>query len=157
MDETSVSPRARQDEPRAYCRQSVVVLRRSGLFIALIVGVAGAACSPARPAASVAASSSDRYTLTEAELQSAQDRTLYETIQRLRPTVLRSRQVQSTSTPNPEPVHVFVNGQRAEGLETLRLFSPAIVKEVRFYEPHQANVRFGTGHHGGLIEVTLRR
>jgi hypothetical protein len=133
------------------------MLRRSRLFIALIAGVAAAACSPARSAPPVAAPGGDRYALTEAELQSAQDRNLYDAIQRLRPTFLRSRQVRSSSTPNPEPVHVFVDGTRAEGLETLKLFSPAIVREVHFYEPHQANVRFGTGHHGGLIEVILRR
>jgi hypothetical protein len=157
MDAASLSPSAQRVAPRAHRRQFVVMLRQSCFFIALVAGVAGAACSPARSAPPVAAPAGDRYTLTEAELQSAQDRNLYEAIQRLRPTFLRSRQVRSSSTPNPEPVHVFVDGTRAEGLETLKLFSPAIVREVRFYEPHQANVRFGTGHHGGLIEVILRR
>jgi hypothetical protein len=161
MDATSLRSPARQDASRAHRHQFVVVLRQSGFLVTLMAGVIGAGCSPARPAPSAApsaaASSGDRYTLTEAELQTAQDRTLYETIERLRPTFLRSRQVASSSTPIPEPVHVVVDGNLAAGLETLRLFSPAIVKQVRFYEPHQANVRFGTGHHGGLIEVILRR
>jgi hypothetical protein len=93
--------------------------------------------------------------LTEAELQAARDLTLYDAIQRLRPSFLRSRQARTTSTLNPEPVHVFVGGARAEGLAALRLFTPKQVKEVRFYEPNEANVRFGTGHSGGLIDVTL--
>lgn len=95
------------------------------------------------------------FVITEAELQAAQDRTLFELIQRIRPTFLRSRQVQTTTTTNPEPVHVYVDGQRTEGLDVLRRFSPQLVHEVRFYEPQEANVRFGTGHHGGLIAVTL--
>lgn len=93
--------------------------------------------------------------ISESELQAATERTLYEVIQRQRPTFFRSRQVRSNTTPNPEPVHVFVDGTRVEGIESLRLFSPQNVKEVRFYEPSEANVRFGTGHHGGLISVTL--
>ena len=95
--------------------------------------------------------------LTESDLQSATERTLYETIQRLRPSFYRSRQVRSTSTPNPEPVHVYIDGTKAEGLDALRLLTPSMAKEVRFYEPQDANVRFGTGHHGGLIAVTLNR
>lgn len=94
--------------------------------------------------------------LTENELQAAKDVTVYQTIERLRPSFFRSRQVRSSSMPNPEPVHVYVDGSRTiEGFNILTQFTPQQVKEVRFYEPHEANVRFGTGHHGGLLAVTL--
>ena len=116
------------------------------------------ACASASGSAAQSASTTgNRYLITEAELQAATERTLYEMIQRQRPTFLRSRQVRSNTTPVPEPVHVFVDGTRVEGVESLRLFIPKNVKEVRFYEPSEANVRFGTGHHGGLISVTLVR
>jgi hypothetical protein len=122
----------------------------------LLAGSALSACSSSQPGATTRPTTSGgHYLLTEAELQASTDLTLYDAIQRLRPTFLRSRQVMSTSTPNPEPVHVFIDGTRAEGLYTLRMFTPKVVKEVRFYEPADANIRFGTGHHGGLIAVTL--
>lgn len=134
-------------------------MTRTSSVIAAAVLLAGAllpGCSSTQPGAQPRpAVVSGHDLLTDAELQAAKDRTLYETIQRLRPTFLRSRQVRSTSTPNPEPVHVFIDGTRAEGLDALKLFTPQLVKEVRFYEPYQANTRFGTGHHGGLIAVTL--
>lgn len=126
------------------------------LTIVILAGVALAACSSTqRGEATRPAVRGSHNLLTEAELQAATERTLYEMIQRQRPTFFRSRQVRSSTTRVPEPVHVFVDGTRVEGLESLRLFNPRNVKEVRFYEPHEANVRFGTGHHGGLISITL--
>ena len=106
-------------------------------------------------AARTAAVPSGHNVLSRVELQAARERNLLEAIQRLRPAFLRSRAVRTTRTPVPEPVHVYVNGARAEGLDVLKLFSPQSVVEVRFYEPNDANVRFGLGHNGGLIAVTL--
>lgn len=125
----------------------------------MLVAAAGAlaACSGQTATTRPVQASGGHSMLTEAELVAAHDRNLYDTIQRLRPSFLRSRQVQSNTTQVPEPVHVFVDGTRTEGLFTLRMFLPGNVKEVRFYEPHQANVKFGTGHHGGLIEVILKQ
>ena len=128
--------------------------RLAGLAVALLGATMLSGCASASGSATQSASGG-RYVITEAELQAATERTLYEMVQRQRPTFLRSRQVRSNTTPVPEPVHVFVDGTRVEGLESLRLFIPKNVKEVRFYEPSEANVRFGTGHHGGLIAVTL--
>jgi hypothetical protein len=131
-------------------------LRIGTLFALCATAVAAAACghvqSPS-PAASQPSVGSHNV-LMESDLKGAFDRSLYDTVQRLRPMFLRSRQVASPST-HPEPVHVFIDGAKAEGLEALKLIAPRAVKEVRFYEPQDANVRFGTGHHGGLIAVTL--
>lgn len=132
--------------------------RFASLAVALLAATTVSACSSTAAGSatqSAVTTSGGRYMISESELQAATERTLYEVIQRQRPTFFRSRQVRSNTTPNPEPVHVFVDGTRVEGIESLRLFSPQNVKEVRFYEPSEANVRFGTGHHGGLISVTL--
>jgi hypothetical protein len=131
--------------------------RIGSLAVAILAAMTVPACSSTAGGSATQSgnSSGGRYMLTESELQAATERTLYEVIQRQRPTFFRSRQVRSNTTPNPEPVHVFVDGTRVEGVESLKLFTPRNVKEVRFYEPHEANVRFGTGHHGGLISVTL--
>jgi hypothetical protein len=128
--------------------------RLAGLALAALTAATLSACASASGSATPSATGG-RYVITEAELQAATERTVYEMIQRQRPTFFRSRQVRSNTTPVPEPVHVFVDGTRVEGVESLRLFTPKNVKEVRFYEPSEANVRFGTGHHGGLIAVTL--
>jgi hypothetical protein len=128
--------------------------------VAVAVLLAGAflpGCSSTQPGTQTRpAAVGSHNVLTEAELKTVKDLTVYETVQRLRPNFFRSRQVRSSSTPNPEPVHVFVDGSRtADGVEILRHFTPQQVKEMRFYEPHEANVRFGTGHHGGVLALTL--
>ena len=51
---------------------------------------------------------------------------------------------------------VFVDGGRTEGLDVLRTIRTSNVKELRFYEPAEANAKFGTGHNGGLIEVLMK-
>ncbi len=125
----------------------------SASFVALVVALGCGHVQSANPVASPQSVGTHNM-LGERDLQSAFDRSLYDTIQRLRPMFLRSRQVATPST-SPEPVHVFIDGAKADGLEALKLIAPRSVKEVRFYEPQDANVRFGTGHHGGLIAVML--
>ena len=125
----------------------------STLFVALVAALGCGHVQSANPVTSQQSVGTHNM-LGESDLQSAFDRSLYDTIQRLRPMFLRSRQVATPST-SPEPVHVFIDGAKADGLEALKLIAPRAVKEVRFYEPQDANVRFGTGHHGGLIAVTL--
>jgi hypothetical protein len=53
-------------------------------------------------------------------------------------------------------VHVFVDGGRTEGVEVLRTIRAGAVRELRFYEPDQANTKFGTGNNGGVIAVTMK-
>jgi hypothetical protein len=123
-------------------------------FVTLVAAALAAACAQGTSTARQQSTGMHNL-ITQEELSRSTERTLYDAIQHLRPTFYRSRQVRTNSTPNPEPVHVFIDGTRAEGLETLKQFSPGMVQEVRFYEPQDANIRFGTGHHGGLIAVTM--
>ena len=117
---------------------------------AAAVIVAGCASGGAAGASSPPAGS--RYVVTPQELASNSDRSLYELLQQLHPAFLRSRDVSSVH----QPVDVYVDGARTEGVEQLRQIRASSVKEVRFYEPADANLRFGTGHNGGLIAVTLK-
>lgn len=105
----------------------------------------GASATASQPAGS-------RYIVTPQELASNSDRTLYDLLERLHPAFLRSRDVSSTN----QPVDVYVDGGRTEGLDALRRINASQVKEVRFYEPADANLRFGNGHNGGLIAVTMK-
>ena len=105
----------------------------------------GASATSSQPAGS-------RYIVTPQELASNSDRTLYDLLERLHPAFLRSRVVSSTN----QPVDVYVDGGRTEGLDALRRINASQVKEVRFYEPADANLRFGNGHNGGLIAVTMK-
>jgi len=115
----------------------------------------GAGC--ASSGASATSKTSARYVVTQADLVNVSDRSVYDALQQLRPTFLRSRDIQTTSHQDITPVAVFVDGGRTEGIDVLRSIRASNVKELRFYEPAEANAKFGTGHNGGLIEVVMQK
>ncbi|HKW49600.1 MAG TPA: hypothetical protein VJN70_19240 [Gemmatimonadaceae bacterium] len=116
----------------------------------------GCASSPSGNSGAVTPAGSSRYVVTEAELANVGDRSVYDALLQLKPAFLRSRDTQTTSHQEVTPVHVFVDGGRTEGLDALRTIRANTVKELRFYEPEQANTRFGTGNNGGVIAVTMK-
>jgi hypothetical protein len=115
----------------------------------------GAGCASSGGGASATSRTTARYVVTQTELVNVSDRSVYEALQQLRPTFLRSRDIQTTSHQEITPVAVFVDGGQTEGLDVLRTIRASTVKELRFYEPAEANTKFGTGHNGGLIEVVM--
>ena len=140
-------------------------MHRTRILITLIsaaVLVAGCASggktATTATAANVArgATGASRYLVTEEELANVGDRSAYEALLQLRPSFLHSRDTQTSRNPIPAPVDVFVDGGRTEGVEALKSIRASTVKEMRFYEPQDANTKFGTGHNGGVIAVRLK-
>ena len=130
-------------------------MRRMGMLITLSsVALLSAGCASAGSSAPQASGS--RYLVTEEELLNVGDRSAYDALVQLRPTFLRTRDPQTPSHPTSTPVAVFVNGGRTEGIDALRSIRASTVREMRFYEPAEANTHFGTGHNGGVIAVTLK-
>jgi hypothetical protein len=126
------------------------------LIVVACGAVLATSCASSGRSGTNAAPTVSRYVVTEAELATVGDRSAYEALQQLRPTFLRSRDPQTSSHPMSTPIAVFVNGGRTEGVDALRSIRASTVKEMRFYEPQDANTKFGTGHNGGAIEVTLK-
>ena len=140
-------------------------MRRTRMLITLIsAALIGTGCASGGSSASTAAVASaarvptgaSRYLVTQDELAGVGDRSAYEALQQLRPAFLHSRDTQTSSNPVPAAIDVFVDGGRTEGLDALRNIRASTVKEMRFYEPQDANTKFGTGHNGGVIAVVLK-
>ena len=140
-------------------------MHRTRILITLVsAAVMGSGCASGGKTASTAASATatrgtagaSRYLVTEDELVNLGDRSAYEALQQLRPSFLHSRDTQTSRNPIPAPVDVFVDGGRTEGLDALKGIRASTVKEMRFYEPQDANTKFGTGHNGGVIAVVLK-
>jgi hypothetical protein len=125
-------------------------------LLIILACAAGLSAGCASSSSSAAQAGGSRYVVTEEELLNFGDRSAYEALQQLRPSFLRSRDPQTPTHTNPTPIAVFVDGGRTEGVDALRTIRASTVKEMRFYEPPEANTRFGTGHNGGVIAVTLR-
>jgi hypothetical protein len=134
------------------------------LITLISAALLGAGCASGGSAASTAAAASagrgptsaSRYLVTEGDLVTFGDRSAFEALQQLRPSFLHSRDTQTSSNPIPAPVDVFIDGGRTEGVDALKNLRASTVKEMRFYEPQDANTKFGTGHNGGVIAVILK-
>ena len=113
-------------------------------------GAGTGATATGRPAPSPSRNSN---VITADELSRVSATSLDEVVRALRPQWLRN--APSTLRPEAEgTVVVYQDRVRLGGPENLRQINPLQVKEVRYYAPSEAELRFGPGHLHGAIEVT---
>lgn len=68
----------------------------------------------------------------------------------------RGRESQSPNVP-PIPIHVFVDDTYySNDVNSLREINSDVVSEIRFYQSFDAQYKFGSGHMGGVIQVTTK-
>lgn len=79
----------------------------------------------------------------------------YEALRTLRPAWLHARGQTSVRREPDRPV-VYVNNIRLGTPESLRDISAADVRVIQYLDSRQSQLRFGSGHEGGVILVTLR-
>ena len=88
--------------------------------------------------------------ITLEEIEAVEATNAYDLIQRLRPQFLRPAGV-------GDPVVLYIDGTRREGLGDLRTLLKSSVREVRYLDSTDATTRFGTNHRSGAIQLTTRR
>lgn len=99
--------------------------------------------------------SSDVITATQIESSGAQ--TAYEAVQRLEPQWLNTHGAGSMGAGGgSDSPDVYVGGTQAGSVDYLQNLNATDVKEMRYYRPGEAATRFGMGHRGGVISVTLK-
>ena len=99
--------------------------------------------------------------ISEEELNQNNARTALMAVQQLRPEWIRGRGASSLGnasdkTVGPAPVLVYLNNQKLGGLQELEAFSVNQIKSLRFINASDATNRWGTGHGGGVIEITTK-
>ena len=82
------------------------------------------------------------------ELQPFSDATL--AIMALRPQWLSGRSGGSGNRPA-----VFINGVPTPGIETLNTLRTEYIREIRYLQAREADVRFGTGRRGAIVVTTF--
>lgn len=97
-----------------------------------------------------------RNVITESEIASVNVGTIYEVVQQLRPHFLQGRGQSSIQDPGSSAPVVYVNGVRYGSPDVLRSLRSMDVREIRYLSASDATTRYGTGHVGGVIEVTTR-
>lgn len=127
-------------------------MTRSAPFLALALLLAG--CSTSAPRGESQARDRNVITVQEIEAISALD--AYDAIRQLRPEFLRTRGAVSVRSAQGQFPVVYVSGVRYGELNQLRSIRTTDILSIRFVNAADATTRWGTGHAGGVIEVTLR-
>ena len=124
---------------RRYARPAFPIL------LALVLGVTGCASG-----GTAGGSRGNANLITREELQTVDNLSGYEAVQRLRP-----RWIQMRGGTDIPPV-VFLDGANMGGPETLRTIQASSIREMRYRDGRDATTRYGTGYGGGVIEVVTR-
>lgn len=98
---------------------------------------------------------SSRSVLTAEEIATAQVSTAYEAVERLRPEFLRTHGTMSTQEMTT-PIVVYLDNVRAGTVDALRRIEARDVEAIRYVNSKDATTRYGTGHGGGVLEVTSK-
>ena len=112
---------------------------------------------PACAASGESSSSGDANVITYEEIEEISVNTAHDVVDRLRPRWLRSRGRTSLENPTAGMPVVYLGSSRFGGLDSLHEISSDDIEELRYFSASQATTRFGTGHDGGVIQITLRR
>ncbi len=91
--------------------------------------------------------------LTEEEFGRTTALDAYALIQEFRPTWLHTRGAVSIMDPTAGDIDVFLNGVEVGDVSKLREIVVQDVRELRFLNAGEAQMRYGLGHAGGVIEV----
>ncbi len=98
--------------------------------------------------------------ITEAEIESAGADlvTAFDVVQRLRPTMMRPRNLTAGARGGGSEfgVIVFIGETRAGEVDQLRQVMRGTVKEIRYISATDATTRWGTGLTHGVIQVVLK-
>ena len=130
------------------------------LSLVLVPALAlAAACAPATGAdpstgAPAANRRADFNALSRQEIGESDSGTAYDLVRARRPRWLASGNASASRNTGRDPVVVYVNKTRMGGAEALRSIPASGVGHMRYYEPTSANLEFGNGHLGGVIQVT---
>jgi hypothetical protein len=116
------------------------------------------ASSPAPPATGTTAppirKSHNANLIDRSEIESSTAIDAYALVQESRPTWLHTRGTISIRDPSAGVPQVYLNGTRLGDVNQLREIQLSEVRELRFFGAAEAQMRYGTGHAGGVIEVS---
>ena len=131
--------------------------QRRGAPLALLLLALGA-CGGGGGGPAVPGRSPGLISAAELGAESIAPLSLYDAIERLRPTWMRRRAPTGLATAaatSPFPA-VLIGAQVNQDIEVLRSLRASDVTQVRFINAGDATTRYGTGLGNGLIEVTVK-
>jgi hypothetical protein len=139
--------------------------------VVLTLGAAACASSPSPPPSAVSASGGPKPSatlITADEIARVNVLNGFEVVQKLRPTMLRQRQIASANgqggvARGAPPIKgtdvasgqlvVYMDGTRLGDIEQLRGIAASSIATLRLFSPSEAQQKWGSNHPAGAIEV----
>ncbi len=132
--------------------------KHSVIFIALALALASAACSSTGSSSGRSARINRNSNLiTESELAEVTQQNVFDAVRRLRPAWLRVRGRGMVSLDMESTIPVYLDGILRGSTALLGRIRPSEVQEIRYLDPNDATIRYGSSHRDGAIMVTLKQ
>ncbi|MGQ0643720.1 MAG: TonB-dependent receptor plug domain-containing protein [Gemmatimonadaceae bacterium] len=131
-------------------------MRKRGAWMSARVVLLGllAACV-SRTTGAPALSTSD--SITREEITRSQAINAYDAVRLLRPNMLRVREAVTIQGNDVREPLVYVDEQRLGGLSYLQNIPVTDIFEIRYHTAAQAQLKWGSGHAQGVIQVVTAR
>jgi len=137
-------------------------LRRHGvaarsICAAAILAAAATACSSSSTPAPSTAPRSAPNLITADEISRVSVQNALEAVQKLRPAMLRRPNVASQNAQSKGELVVYVDNTRYGPVENLSQIPASSIAAVRYYTASESQMKWGSNHPGGVIEVMTKR
>ena len=109
---------------------------------------------PAAPAPPIRPGARNPNVIEHPEVESSSALDAYALVQESRPNWLHARGNISIRDPSAGAIQIYLNGSHFGDVNRLHEIATREIRELRFFGAAQAQLRFGTGHAGGVIDVS---
>lgn len=123
-----------------------------GVLVCLALGVCACVGRPAG-----IPTSSRAGPIQASDVASVSATNAYDIVRQLRRGWLVARGPVSVSDSRPALPKVYMDGVEVGELDFLRSIAASDVAEIEFLSTQESNLRYGSGHFGGIIQVRTRR
>jgi hypothetical protein len=121
-----------------------------------IITVSAMACSSPSSNASGAPKPGPNL-ITADEIARVNVQNAYEAVQKLRPAMLRQRQVATANAQASGELLIYMDNNRLGDVDQLRQISASSIAAMRYFTASEAQTKWGSGHPGGVIEILTKR
>jgi hypothetical protein len=132
-----------------------IPIRRTVTFIVWWSFATAVALGCASAGASKSSSKNDALILAD-EIENSHQPTLYDVVRAVRPMWLRPAPT-AIQSGQDSGVSVYLDDQRAGGLDVLRQLPSSAAASIRYYSATEAQSRFGIGNLRGVIQIVSAR
>ena len=100
----------------------------------------------------------DNNVITLAEIEATDATTAYQIVQQLRPRwMIRNRGQRTFNESGADYAKVIVDDMPPREFDFLRELRRDTLQEIRYLDPREATLLYGTGYNEGVIKVTTKR